>query len=144
MKDTNRDYLEKKLQDIIHTAVTENTNTSHYPFLFRHGESTTLKHKGCLVPGTGIQTRGTLRANVGEGLGHSLWQINLQYWSTWQDAAQRNKASQQNKRAEKLQETMWDILLKISAYGFNLQRQWPEPQREYSNQFIDCSETYQW
>lgn len=127
MKDTNRDYLEKRLQNIIHAAVTENTNTSCYLFLFRHGERTTLKHNGCLVPGTGIQTRGTPRANVSEGLGHRLWQINLQYWSTWLDAAQVNKPSQHNKRTEILQEIMWDTLLKISAHGFNLQRQWPEP-----------------
>jgi len=40
-----------------------------------------------------------LRAGGGEGLGQS----HLQYWSTWWDAAQGNKPSQQGKRTEILQ-----------------------------------------
>ena len=35
VKDTNRDYLQKRLQDIIHTALTENTNTSHSSFFIQ-------------------------------------------------------------------------------------------------------------
>lgn len=68
----NGDYLEKRLQDVLPTAVTENKNTCHYPFFIQTWRKSNPETQW--VPGARNSNpkKGTERAKGSDRLGHSL------------------------------------------------------------------------
>lgn len=72
VKDMNRDYLEKRLQDIFPTAVTENKNTCHYPFFIQTWRKSNPETQWTPGARNRNPNKGRERANSSDRLGHSL------------------------------------------------------------------------